>query len=296
MKFLAYFGHMNIDITIGVGRIVTEGTTMASTIRRQFGGTLGNFSIIASKLGLNFHPYTVVSSRSHAAFINYLKSLGTDVSTIETVDTGEGPECYIISDRKEQAAYILQGPMDSWNPSPAILKDTYEYMHFSTGPPIPYMGIASSSRSKITFDPSQEITYKYSPELVKAFTRKCNIIMGNRKEIGIILSILGTSLEKRNTFDVIMTEGATGATGYIGGRKYFVSSVKAEKIYDTVGAGDSFRAGFYTALYRNLSMVDAIISGNIVSSLAISQPITQFNHTWKEIYEMIKEKREVMVH
>lgn len=287
---------MNIDITIGVGKIVTEGTSMASTIRRQFGGTLGNFSIIASKLGLNFHPYTVVSGRSHGAFINYLKSLGTDVSTIETVDSGEGPECYIISDRREQAAYILQGPMDEWNPTVSILKDTYEYMHFSTGPPIPYMGIAGSSRSKIVFDPSQEITYRYSPELVKGFGRKSNIIMGNRREIGIILAILGTNLERRNTFDVIMTEGATGSSAYVGGRKYFVSSMKAERIHDTVGAGDAFRAGFYTALYRNLSIIDAVVAGNIVSSLAISQPLTQFSHTWKEIYEMVKEKREAMVH
>ncbi|WP_175266650.1 PfkB family carbohydrate kinase [Acidiplasma cupricumulans] len=48
-------------------------------------------------------------------------------------------------------------------------------------------------------------------------------------------------------------------------------------IHDTVGAGDSFRAGFYFGLYNNFNIEDSVKLGNIVASYAIRKPIIDFS-------------------
>lgn len=290
MTFLAYFGHMNIDITISVENIATKGSAAATGLRRQFGGTLGNFSMVASSLGLDFSPYSAVSQNSHSEFLKLLGERGLDTSTITVENSGDGPVCYIISDRREQNAYMFQGPMDTWRPEKTFDGRNYEYLHFSSGPPESYLSISSHSKSKRVFDPSQELFYKYSDGQVKQFLQYADIIMGNRQEVETILRIGCTTLDSsENGFDIIMTDGQNGTIAVIGGTVHRIRGVRAEKIADTIGAGDAFRAGFYSALNHGKDMVEAVAAGNITASIAISRPIVEFNTPWSTIESALSE-------
>lgn len=282
MTFLAYFGHLNLDITISVNNIASKGSAAARAINRQFGGTLGNFSMVASSLSLDFHPYSSVSETSHSEYLDFLRKRGVNISTIERMEDSEGPVCYIISDGKEQNAYMFQGPMDNWKPNVNFPETGYRYVHFSSGPPESYLKIAGKSKGNIVFDPSQELFYKYSDNQVQQFLDKCHILMGNRDEIEEIRDITGFD-PLRAKFITVMTDGANGTVLYSNGEETRIGSPKPDAIVDTIGAGDAFRAGFYTALYRDHNMQDSVVFGNITASLAISGRIADFNISWSQI-------------
>ncbi|SFR42952.1 carbohydrate kinase family protein [Litoreibacter janthinus] len=63
------------------------------------------------------------------------------------------------------------------------------------------------------------------------------------------LASLAQDLIQRGTKVVLITEGATGATGYTATHSVFVPANKVE-VVDTVGAGDTFNAGFLAGLQK----------------------------------------------
>lgn len=281
---MAYFGHLNLDVTISVENIAVKGSAAATGLRRQYGGTLGNFSMVASSLGLDFHPYAAVSGTTHAEYLAFMKTRGIDVSTITVESSIEGPVCYIISDGKEQNAYMFQGPMERWKPENSFNGEGYKYIHFSTGPPESYLKISERKEAKRVFDPSQELFYKYSEMQVRKFLDSCDIVMGNRQEIEAMLKIAGVRFEDPDkNFSIIMTDGDRGTLAFFEGNTYAIRTPKPERIVDTIGAGDAFRAGFYASLYRGMEMIDAIAAGNITASVAISRPMADFAATWEDI-------------
>ncbi len=296
MTFLAYFGHLNIDVTISVENIARKGSAAAKSLSRQFGGTLGNFAFIASGLGLDFHPYSAACSRSHSEFLQLLADRKVDISRIDVSTEGEGPVCYIISDQKDQNAYMFQGPMDGWRPDSSFTGDSYKYIHFSTGPPEAFLEIAGKGPASTVFDPSQELFYKYSKDSIRKFVQRSDIVMGNSQEIRAIFDAIGQSMDRiPEDFDVVMTEGEKGTTVMAEGERYAVRGRKAVSVYDTIGAGDAFRAGLYSALYRNFTLKESVAMGNITASLAIGGPIFSFSHTWDSVYEIFRNEKKLLL-
>lgn len=296
MTFLAYFGHLNIDITISVENIAIKGSATATGLNRSYGGTLGNFAIISSILGLDFHPYSAVSKETHKEFLNMLSERNVDISHISLFDNISGPVCYIISDQKEQNAYMFQGPMDAWRPDMDFDPDSYKYIHLSTGPPGPYLEIANSNSQISVFDPSQELFYKYSSESVRNFVRASQIVIGNRNEIQQIFDYLNLDIETNpRDFTVIMTDGINGSYVMKEGERIHIRARKSQRIVDTIGAGDAFRAGFYSAIYRGHSLVDSVVYANITASVAVSKKVTEFSTSWETIQDIYERERKNLV-
>ncbi len=288
MTFLAYFGHINLDTTIIVERIVSTGSESAISTEDRLGGTLGNFSMVASSLGLDFHPYTAVSRKTHGRYIELLRRRGVYTRSIDMVDDDSGPLCYIISDRRNQVAYVLQGPMLRWRPETSFPAEGYSYIHFSTGPPESYLKIARMATSAVkVFDPSQELFYKYNRESLRSIYDLSDIIMGNRNEMDYMSEMVGFDMERLSSNKrIIMTDGDRGAMLITNGQSRLIRGFRSEKVHDTVGAGDAFRAGFYASLFRGFSLENAISVGNFTASLAISDLIESFRYTWDRMYAL----------
>ena len=70
---------------------------------------------------------------------------------------------------------------------------------------------------------------------------------------------------------VIVTHGAEGAYYYDGEEFIHVPPVKAEKVVDTIGAGDSHIGTVMACLARGKSTYEAIKTANAVSSLVVSK-------------------------
>lgn len=283
-KFLAYLGHINIDIVFNVPKLESSGSVPILEEKQVFGGTLGNFAMVASRLGLDFDPYAAVSSETHMEYLNFLRSREIDLSHVRIFDGERGPFCYIASDRNNQLAFINQGPNRVWKPSKeAGLENGYEYIHFSTGPRDEYRRIAENAKAKIVFDPSQEI-YLYDDEEIDYFLSRSYIAMCNEQESSRLNPYIG----KYPGLTVIKTLGKRGVEVTHNGKREVLRAFPAKKIHDTVGAGDAFRAGFYASLYRENTLHESIKYGMLVSSIAISEPLKDFSMSWNQIVEVMK--------
>ena len=109
--FLAYAGHINIDIVLQVDHLTDDITNKVSSVEEQFGGTAGNFSLVASSLEIPFLIYSTVSGRSHGKYLEYMKGRGIDSSGITVTEDSFGPVCYAVNDGLKQKYYMAEGPM-----------------------------------------------------------------------------------------------------------------------------------------------------------------------------------------
>ncbi len=281
--FLAYLGHLNIDIIFNVPKLLSSGSITVENETQVYGGTLGNFAMVAAKLGLDFHPYAAVSSETHSSYLELLSSRGIDTSHVKVFDGVRGPFCYIASDRNKQLAFINQGPNRDWKPSlDNGLLDGYEILHFSTGPREEYLELARKTGARIVFDPSQEARL-YNDREMKEFLSLAEIVMCNEQEY----ELMSPSMSKDTPKTVIKTLGARGVEITNEGRKIEIRGKKVENIHDTIGAGDAFRAGFYAALYREKRLEKAVEAGIFTASAAIEAPIFDFSLRWDDIEKLL---------
>ncbi|KAA8923126.1 carbohydrate kinase family protein [Thermoplasma sp.] len=265
MKFLAYFGHLNIDVLMSVDTIPREGSVNVRDLKQRFGGTAGNFAMIARRIGVPFDVYSVIGMRTHRDYYAMIEGMGIATEHIERFDDENGPICYIATDGKRQVAFMHQGPMEKWRPN---LAEDYEYVHFSTGPN--YLDLARNTHAKIVFDPSQEIG-KYSSEELREFYDLSYISIFNDHEYRLFREKTGIATAKNIT---IVTSGEKGSTLFMDGRKQDFPAIPSSG--DTVGAGDSFRAGIYLALFSHRSLEKGMIYGTVIAHHVIDDGIEGF--------------------
>ncbi|MEH7418771.1 sugar kinase [Neobacillus drentensis] len=71
---------------------------------------------------------------------------------------------------------------------------------------------------------------------------------------------------------VVIKLGGAGAFYKTASEEGTVPGFKVEKIIDTVGAGDGFAVGVISGLLDGLSIIEAVIRGNAIGSLAVQAP------------------------
>ncbi len=299
-KFLGIFGHFNIDITLRVPFLPTKGSVNVLSEKEIFGGTAGNFSIVASRLGIPFVPLSAVSIKSHANYLEYLANRGVDTSDIVVESDGYGPVCYSVTDGNEQIYYLNQGPMNS--PFTHKLKEdwnSFKYIHFGTGPPEDYLNVLRRSSGSIkVFDPGQEVAYRYSKEVLSQFLELSDLVLVNAFEKERMMAIL--NVNERELFlygkEYIITKGERGVEFFSDGNLQNIDARRVKEPFDTIGAGDAFRAGFYLGIYSGKKFDESIAIGNIVASEAIRKPLTEFNLTKNDVLEIFDTEAGKMIH
>jgi sugar/nucleoside kinase (ribokinase family) len=68
---------------------------------------------------------------------------------------------------------------------------------------------------------------------------------------------------------VLCTHGSEGSVARVGDEILRIPVVKADKVVDATGAGDSYRAGYYAALYRGHPVHEALVIGSAVASFVV---------------------------
>ena len=281
MSYLLYFGHVNLDIILRVEEFggIGESREVAS-YEERWGGTAYNAYKSLKNLGVPVKIFSVVGSGIKEEIEGYF------------VEDVKNPTCWIITDGKEQMAYIYQGKWKKEEELKLDLKviDEFQWLHFSTGNPDFYIRVARYAKSKgkkIGFDPSQEIHYIYSEEKFEEMLQYSDIFFGNEREYEKALEYVGDELFEKV---IVRTEGERGASIYIPGIGWKTKMGFKKKVIDTTGAGDSFRAGFYAALYRGYDFEKAVEVANIVASTVVSHPEGYYNGTWENILNQMGNK------
>ncbi len=130
------------------------------------------------------------------------------------------------------------------------------------------------------FDINLRLHY-YTREVIHTSLEHTDLLKLNDEEVPILAQLLGIEgdmeaicrqlLERYSLQAVILTRGAAGCSIYHSKGSIFHPSASIE-VVDTVGAGDSFTAGFVSALLAGRNYLEAVALATRVAAFVCSHP------------------------
>ncbi len=292
-NFLGAFGHVVVDMILAVPHLPRPDTSVGVVAReRYFGGTAGNLTRAAARLGVRTSLASFVGPDFPADYREALRSEGVDLRDLRVVPGMRTPMAWVFSDpRGDQMTVIDQG---AWTAAPRqpVLRHSVrdvDLVHLGTGRPAYYEKVAAMAEDlgrPVAFDPAQEIRYLYRAAEFRRLFRKATYFFGNEAEVAQAKRYMGaTSVAEllRSVEAVIVTRGRRGSAVHTRKATYRIPAVKPRRIVEVTGAGDAYRAGFYAGLSRGYDLRRCGILGSAVASFVLEARGPQTNlPTWSQ--------------
>jgi ribokinase len=278
-NFLGAYGHTALDIIYNAERFPSPNTTVELLGRHElYGGTGANLARIASSLGVKTALASHVGDDFPAPFMDALRKSGVDTADVVKVHGERTPFIIMVSDKDHnQIGFVDQGAMKLQDRLPLRTHtvDSSKFVHIGTGRPGYALKVAKRARAKkktIAFDPAQELHYVYTPETFKSVLDQCDILFVNSAELEKAKSYLNLKEDVEllsHVKMVVNTRGGDGSRIMTDGDEITVGTVQPDKVVDTTGAGDGFRAGFYAGLSRSLPLEECAWVGAATASFVV---------------------------
>ncbi len=262
-----------------------QSTITADSRHQYFGGTAGNIAynlgllqiakvLLLGSVGKDFES---LGYRDH---INQFENIELGVDVHEELFTAA---CYIVNDVKSNQMIVFHGG--------ALKKCKDIDLREKIKKPEDFLFAINSTQSveamtcfaeqlhnlkiPIIFDPGQ-VTPLFTKELLLNILNMSKILIGNSFEINQIIKKTGLTENKLiEMIDVIIiTKGSNGSELIYKDEQSKVLKVSIpiadpEKIEDTTGAGDGYRAGLLTGLTLGMTILDSCRLGSIIGSFVI---------------------------
>lgn len=278
-NFLGVYGHAAIDVIYRSDEFPKPNTTVELKDRKQhFGGTAANVARIASTLDVRTALACHVGDDFPKEYMEALKSSGVDTVDVVRLRGKRTPFIIMISDKDhnqigfvDQAAVLEQERL----PIRTHTVDSSKFVHIGTGRPSYMLKVAKRARKKkktVGFDPAQELHYVYTPETFKAVLENSDILFVNTAELEKVKSYLNLKEDPELLSYVKMvvnTRGGEGSRIITGDDEVLVGTIQPDRVVDTTGAGDGFRAGFYAGMSRSLSIEECAWVGAATASFVV---------------------------
>jgi sugar/nucleoside kinase (ribokinase family) len=279
LGFLSVFGHTNIDYLASVKRLPAPDHSIAfEGPVRALGGTAANIAAWAASLGTPVKLASFVGDDFPEAFEEELAGRGVDTRHLVRVKGAATPACWIFAAKDERSmAFINQGAADKGGRGAvdraAVLGA--RVVHLATGPPAYHTRVAAFAARQgrtVAFDPAQELSYLWTPTLLRRMLRFTDVLFLNDSERRIAKRYLGASSDRallRHADALVLTHGRRGSEYLSASHHERVKAVKARRVVNAIGAGDAFRGGYYAALYRGLAPRERLLWGAAAASFAV---------------------------
>lgn len=276
--FLSVFGHVTIDQIMAVRKFPVEGITEdVLSAMTTLGGTGSNIALTAARLGCPTALCAFVGKDFPAAYETEMRDAGLIMDDFVHVEGWDSSKAVVINDPSlAQKVLFFQGPQGSAD-STGIMLDGMasqsRFVHFCTGQPSYYMSVMERiPDSYISLDPAQETQRIWGPDNFPKALAMSDALFCNEIEAEDLRRYIG----KEDIFDadvdlVVRTRGAGGSEARMGDEILRIPAVKADRVVDVTGAGDAYRAGYYTALYRGMRVPEALVVGAAVASFVVEK-------------------------
>lgn len=261
---------------------------------RKIGGAELNLAIGCSRLGLNAGFISNLGKDEFGKYIEtFARGEGIDVSQVKFV---EGYPTSInfkeISEGGSGRTFYYRDKSPVLEMQPDDLDENYfkqaKILHL-TGifPAIASKNMAIFERAiqlakkhelKISFDPNVRLrmwSKEKAKEVLSAILPHVDILLAGDEEMEILIGKRDPHaiIEKIKTIGIpyiVIKQGEKGATGYADGELMKMPAVKADKVVDTVGAGDGFNAGVLYGYLHNWPLERTLQFANTIGSMVVS--------------------------
>jgi len=277
--FLSVYGHVTVDQILTVRKFPADNTTEdIVTKMTTLGGTGTNIAVAAAKLGCPTALCAFVGNDFPGMYERQIEESGLILDEFLHVDRYETSGAVVVNNPDlVQKVVFYQGPQGFADDLDILLNKNAmksKHTHFCTGQPSYYIRVMDSVKghTRIALDPAQEShriwnSQNFPEAMLRADYLFCNNFEAEslRKYAGLE-DILDASADL-----VVCTEGAEGSRAKYKGEQLRIPVVKAEKVVDPTGCGDTYRAGFYTALYKGYEVPEALVLASSVASFVIEE-------------------------
>ena len=270
-----------------------QSTVTANSRIQFFGGTAGNICYNIGLLNIgNAHVFCSVGKdfenlgyKDHISRFNNVE-FGLDIQ--ENLFTAA---CYIVNDIKANQMIIFHGgALDKCQEIDLKqrIKDPENYIYAinstqSVDAMVNFQEQLFELKIPIIFDPGQ-VTPLFAKDILAEVIKKTDILIGNRYEVKQIETKLETTVEEilKQVKAVIITKGSEGSQlHYKDEHRVYQIDIpicKPEKLVETTGAGDGYRAGILTGLSLGMTLLDSCRLGSVIGSFVVetSGPQTHF--------------------
>ena len=275
--FLSVYGHVTVDQIISIDEFLPPGITAdALSKKTTLGGTGPNIAVAAAKLGCPTALCAFIGPDFPSAYLRFMEDSGLIMDEVVTLEGQETSTCVIINDRQlTTRVFFYQGPQghaDELGVRLTGMASRSRKVHFCTGQPSYYISLMRelSGGPEMALDPAQEVHHVWDADLVREAMPMADSLFCNELEAETICRYLGLdSILDAPTFMVVTTNGDKGSVARIGDEIVNIPLVKAERAVDVTGAGDNYRAGFYSALHHGYDVPEALVIASSVASFAV---------------------------
>ncbi|MEK6797034.1 MAG: carbohydrate kinase [Spirochaetota bacterium] len=272
-------------IVVGIGEMLWD---ILPTGRRP-GGAPANFACHAGRLGAHAFAVSAVGNDAHGnALVNALTRSGLDLRYVQrnnrptgtvTVTLTNGIPSYVIHTNTAWDNIRAGGLSRLAGAADAVCFGTLAQRNAVSRKAIgSFLSHVRHDCLKV-FDINLRQNY-YSEAVIRRSLAFANILKINDEELPVtarLLSARGTEASivraLMREFDIgicVLTKGSHGGMVYT--RNDAVSyTPKHVRVKDTVGAGDSFTAGFTIGLLRGMAVSEAVAAANDLAAFVCSQ-------------------------
>jgi len=296
--FVSVFGHTNVDhITLVPSFPPMNQSIQIEGFQHLWGGTAANVALVAARQGVPVSLASFIGEGFPAQFHEDLRGSGMDLTDLTEVDGYPTPECFIFSDGEEnQMAFVIQGPMDVADELDLQTHsiEASSIVHLATGNPGYHLRVAREAGrlgKTVCFDPGQELHYKWTPETFAEMLELADMLFLNKPELGRALEYTGLTAPGDLLYlvdNLLITKGREGAELMDQDGTADVPMVPADTVEDTTGAGDAFRGGYYSGLWRELEPRECLLLGAATASFVVERQgpqtnVPSFEQAWKRV-------------
>ena len=277
--FLSVYGHVTVDQILTVKRFPADNTTEdVITKMTTLGGTGTNIAVAAAKLGCPTALCAFVGNDFPGAYEKQIADSGMIMDEFVHVDGFETSGAILVNNPEMvQKVVFYQGPQGMADETGVRLSSNAKkskYTHFCTGQPSYYISIMDEVRgsTSISLDPAQESHRIWnSDNFPEALSRSDSLFCNNFEAESLRKYIEVEDILDADVGTVVCTHGSEGSVAKVKGERIRIPAVKADRIIDPTGCGDTYRAGFYTALYKGYEVPEALVIASSVASFVIEE-------------------------
>ena len=277
--FLSVYGHVAVDQIMTVRKFPADNTTEDILTKvTALGGTGTNIAVVAARLGCPTALCAFVGNDFPGAYERQIQESGLILDEFVHVDDYQTSGAMVVNDpNMVQKVVFYQGPQGFADDIGIMLDSNAKrskHTHFCTGQPSYYIRVMDSikGKTKIAIDPAQESHRIWNSDSFPKALDRSDALFCNNFEAESLMRYAGLKDIMDAPVDlVVCTHGSKGSVAKFKGERIDIPVVKADKVVDPTGCGDTYRAGFYTALYKGYDVPEALTIASAVSSFIIEE-------------------------